>query len=1200
MSLSAEMKRVIHAPGALRLSGAPEGFDALVLADVARARGGLSVFVARDASRALAFTEAMAFFAPEIEILSFSGWDCLPYDRVGPSAGTSAARMATLTRLAQGLEGAAPRLLITTATALVQRVPARELVATGGYSTGIGARVDVPDLARYFAINGYQRASTVSEHGEFAIRGGVIDVYPPGTAEPVRLDLFGDTLESIRGFDPETQRSTRQLKSVSLPPVSETLLDPAAVARFRTGYLAAFGAPGDDPLYATVSEGGRRAGMEHWLPLFYDRLETLFDYLPPESLICFDHLALEARDERLTLVGDAFAAREEAERKNHYRALPPDRLYLTVHDWDEAMASRPSRQFSPFQTDIADDVVDMGAKLGRSFAAERAQDSVNLFEATADHARNLAASGRRVIFASWSAGSADRLGAMLADHGLRGVPLAPYWQAARAADPKRPQRAVLPLERGFETESLAVISETDILGDRLARPQRRRRAANFLAEASALSPGDVVVHIDHGIGRYAGLKTLEIMQAPHDCLELHYAAESKLYLPVENIDLLTRFGADGEGVSLDRLGGAAWQARRARAKERLRDMAEGLIAIAAARATREIEVTDPPQGLFDEFCARFPYDETDDQLNAISDVLTDLASGKPMDRLICGDVGFGKTEVALRAAFVMAMSGRQVAIVCPTTLLARQHFTTFSARFQGWPVRVRRLSRLVPAAEASETREGLAKGEIEVVIGTHAVLSSQVKFKDLGLVIVDEEQHFGVKHKEALKALRAEVHVLTLTATPIPRTLQMALSGLREMSIIATPPVDRLAVRTYVTPWDPVAIREALLREKYRGGQAYYVAPRIKDLPDLEKFLRESVPEVKFVVGHGQMAPTQLEDVMGAFYEGRYDVLLSTTIVESGLDIPSANTLIVHRADMFGLSQLYQLRGRVGRAKARAFAYLTTPFEKPLTPLAEKRLHVLQSLDSLGAGFQLASHDLDIRGGGNLLGDEQSGHIREIGVELYQQMLEDAVNELKTGSGDVASDLSLERGWSPLINTGAAVLIPEAYVPDLNVRLALYRRLSEAEKAEDREALAAELIDRFGPLPAEADQLLKVVAIKGLCREAHVAKIDVGPKGAVVTIRGDRFANPAGLVAYVQKNALVWALRPDQKVVIKGEWAEPIDRLAAAERILRVLADLAKGAAAAQLPNWPAPPPPPPPKAPTRPSFQPNSVARRMAFRRGG
>ena len=508
-----------------------------------------------------------------------------------------------------------------------------------------------------------------------------------------------------------------------------------------------------------------------------------------------------------------------------------------------------------------------------------------------------------------------------------------------------------------------------------------------------------------------------------------------------------------------------------------------------------------------------------------------------MDRLICGDVGFGKTEVALRAAFVVAMSGKQVAVVCPTTLLARQHFKTFSERFHGWPVKISRLSRLVPAAEANQTREGLAKGEIEVVIGTHAVLSEQVSFKDLGMVVVDEEQHFGVKHKEALKALRAEVHMLTLSATPIPRTLQMALSGIREMSIIATPPVDRLAVRTYVTPHDPVVVREALLREKYRGGQAYYVAPRIRDLPDLERFLREQVPEVKFVVGHGQMAPTQLEDVMSAFYDGQYDVLLSTTIVESGLDIPAANTLIIHRADMFGLSQLYQLRGRVGRAKARAYAYLTTPAEKQLTLSAEKRLKVMSSLDSLGAGFQLASHDLDIRGGGNLLGDEQSGHIREIGVELYQQMLEDAVAELRE-RGD-AGRREPTRGWSPQINTGAAVLIPDAYVPDLNVRLALYRRLSEAERPEDREALAAELIDRFGPLPAEAGQLLKVVAIKGLCRQANVAKIDVGPKGAVVAFRDEKFANPAGLIQMVQRKSTIWRVRPDNKVVIKGEWETP-------------------------------------------------------------
>jgi transcription-repair coupling factor (superfamily II helicase) len=799
----------------------------------------------------------------------------------------------------------------------------------------------------------------------------------------------------------------------------------------------------------------------------------------------------------------------------------------------------------------------MGAKQGRIFAAERAQDSVNLFEATADHARRLAAAGKRVIFASWSEGSSDRLGVMLADHGLKGLTLAPYWQAAKAADPKKPQRAVLPLESGFETDNLAVISETDILGDRLARPRRRRRATNFLAEASALDAGDLVVHVDHGIGRYSGLKTLDVMGAPHDCLELHYAGDAKLYLPVENIDLLTRYGAEGDNVALDKLGGAAWQARKSRAKERLREMAEGLIAIAAARATHTVEETEAPHGLFDEFCARFPYEETDDQLNAIADVLADLASGKPMDRLICGDVGFGKTEVALRAAFVMAMSGRQVALVCPTTLLARQHYKTFQTRFQGWPVRVRRLSRLVPAAEASETRDGLKTGEIEIVIGTHAVLSKQVAFKDLGLVIVDEEQHFGVKHKEALKALRAEVHVMTLTATPIPRTLQMALSGIREMSIIATPPVDRLAIRTYITPWDPVSIREALLREKYRGGQAYYVAPRISDLAGLETFLREQVPEVRFVVGHGQLSPSQLEDVMGAFYEGQYDVLLSTTIVESGLDIPTANTLIVHRADMFGLAQLYQLRGRVGRAKARAYAYLTTPFERPIGVAADKRLRVLQSLDSLGAGFQLASHDLDIRGGGNLLGDQQSGHIREIGVELYQQMLEDAVAELRSKPGAI-QDLSLDRGWSPQINTGAAVLIPEAYVPDLNVRLALYRRLSDAERADDREALAAELIDRFGPLPPEADQLLKVVAIKGLCRESNVSKIDVGPKGAVITFRGDHFANPAGLVSFIQKNQIAWRLRPDQKVVVKGEWETPVQRLGAAERLLTELARVAR------------------------------------------
>jgi transcription-repair coupling factor (superfamily II helicase) len=1151
----AQMRRVAEDPGRLDLIGAPEGFDALVMADVVKARKGLSVFVARDGARLSAFADAFRFFAPNVEVLTFPAWDCLPYDRIGPSAGIAAQRMTALSLLADGIDEKKPALLVTSVPALIQRVPPKKIVKRASYSARGGNTVEIAELEAYFAINGYQRASTVSERGEFAIRGGVIDVFPPNAEEPVRLDLFGDTLESIRAFDPETQRSTKQLKEVNLLPVSEALLDADAISRFRTGYLETFGAAGDDPLYATVSEGGRRAGMEHWLPLFYPDMATLLDYLPKDSVIALDHLSREARDERLALIHDAYESRAQTERKVHYHPLEPDRLYLTADEWKTLLAKRATRRFSSFQEAEGEVVIDMGARAGRSFAPERQRDSVNLFEATADHARKLAADGKRVLFASWSEGSSERLGSMLADHGLTNIPFAPYWDAAKAADPKTPQRVVLPLDSGFETDALAVISETDILGDRLARPRRRRRASNFLAEASSLTPGDLVVHIDHGIGRYEGLKTLDVQGAPHDTLEIHYGGESKLYLPVENIDLLTRYGAETEGVQLDRLGGAAWQARKAKAKERLREMAEGLIRIAAERATKTTDPVDPPHGVFDEFCARFPYEETEDQLAAIGDVLEDLSAGKPMDRLICGDVGFGKTEVALRAAFVVAMSGQQVAIVAPTTLLARQHYKTFTERFEGWPVKVRRLSRLVTAKELAETREQLKNGEVEIVVGTHAVLSKQVGFKNLGLVIVDEEQHFGVKHKEKLKELRADVHMLTLTATPIPRTLQMSLSGIREMSIIATPPVDRLAVRTYVTPWDPVVVREALLREKYRGGQAYYVAPRIADLPELERYLREQVPEVKFVVGHGQMAPTQLEDVMGSFYEGKYDVLLSTTIVESGLDIPTANTLIIHRADMFGLSQLYQIRGRVGRAKSRAYAYLTTPAEKQITLSAEKRLKVLQSLDSLGAGFQLASHDLDIRGGGNLLGEEQSGHIREIGVELYQQMLEDAVNDLKTRAG--AEGLEHDRGWSPQINTGAAVLIPEAYVPDLNVRLALYRRLSDAEKAQDREALAAELIDRFGPLPPEAGQLLKVVAIKGLCREANVAKIDVGPKGAVVTFRGDEFKNGMGLVQFVQKNQIAWRIRPDNKVVVKGEWETPEQRLNAAEKVLAELAKLA-------------------------------------------
>ena len=897
------------------LSGAPEGLDARVVAEQLARSGGVAVFVARDYQRAGNFTQAFRFFAKDIEVIEFPAWDCLPYDRLSPTSGVSAERMAALMRLAaRAPSDRSPMLVVTTIAAATQRTPPQEITQAASYSARVGADLDTAALERYFTVNGYMRASTVNDRGEYAVRGGVIDVFPPGFEEPVRLDMFGSELETIRTFDPATQRSTGQLKAVELAPVSEALLDAEAISRFRTGYLGLFGAGGDDPLYVAVSEGVRRQGLEHWLPLLYPRLETLFDYLPDHAPVFLDAQAEAARADRWNLAADAYEARRAAATAKGAgtanRALPPDRLYLPEEEWNGALAGRTVRRLTPLEGPGES----AGGRLGRTFAAERGQDSVNLFEAVARHAEAMKAEGRRVLFASWSEGSSERLAAMLSDHGLQHIVAVRDWADVQAAPEGLYLRAVLPVDHGFVTPDLAVISETDILGDRLARPRRKRRASNFLAEASALTAGDLVVHLDHGIGRYEGLKTLEIQEAPHDCLELLYAGESKLYLPVENIDLLTRYGTGSEDVQLDRLGGAGWQARKAKAKQRLRDMAEGLIALAAKRALRQSEAVTPPQGLFDEFCARFPYEETDDQLNAIGDVLEDLGKGVPMDRLICGDVGFGKTEVAIRAAFVVAMSGHQVAIVCPTTLLARQHFKTFSERFAGWPIKVRHLSRMVTAKDANETRAGLKDGSFEIVVGTHAVLSEQVGFKDLGLVIVDEEQHFGVKHKEKLKSLRADVHLLTLTATPIPRTLQMALSGIREMSIIATPPVDRLAVRTYVTPWDPVLVREALLREKYRGGQAYYVAPRLKDLPDIEQFLREQVPEIKFVVGHGQMSPTQLEEVMSAFYDGEYDVLVSTTIVESGIDIPTANTLIVHRSDMFGLAQLHQIRGRIGRS----------------------------------------------------------------------------------------------------------------------------------------------------------------------------------------------------------------------------------------------------------------------------------------------
>jgi len=1138
----------------ITIGGAPEGFDAtLLLAELAKSKAPV-IHVARDDKRLAAMQSALQFFAPDIPVLVFPGWDCLPYDRVSPNADIAAARMATLAALVAGVPETF--ILLTTLNAATQRVPGRSVMRDSAFVAHVNHRMDESALRAFLVRMGFTQAPTVMEPGDYAIRGGIIDIFPPGDGGPVRLDLFGDVLDGARRFDPVSQRTTEQLSSIELAPVSEVILDDAAITRFRQNYRIEFGAAGtDDPLYEAVSAGRKHAGIEHWLPFFHAELETLFDYLP-KATVALDDQITPARLARWESVEDQYDTRKHAlGQKNRldtvYKPCPPGLLYLDDDAWQLAIGTRRALHFSQLPQPTGPGVIDAAGRIGRNFSPERQQESVSLFGAVADHVREKLKTGN-VVMAAYSSGAAERLQHLLEDHEIEGAKT-----ITRHSDLKSTGRVALtvwPLETGFEMPGLTVLAEQDILGDRLIRTtKKKRRAENFLTETQSLSPGDLVVHVDHGIGRYNGLEVITAMGAAHECIALEYADNSRLYLPVENIELLSRYGHE-EGL-LDRLGGGAWQAKKSRLKERIREIADKLIRVAAERHLRRAAIMEPPTGMWDAFSARFPYQETDDQLNAISDVLDDLGSGTPMDRLICGDVGFGKTEVAMRAAFVAAMSGTQVAVIAPTTLLARQHYKSFAERFRGFPIEVRQLSRFVSAKDAEDTRKRINDGTVEIVIGTHALLAKTVRFTNLGLLIIDEEQHFGVNHKERLKAMRTDVHVLTLTATPIPRTLQLSLTGVRDLSIIGTPPVDRLAIRTYVSEFDAVTIREALLREHYRGGQSFYVVPRIKDLPEIEEFLKAQLPELTYVVANGQMAAGELDDRMNAFYDGKYDVLLATTIVESGLDIPTANTMVVHRADMFGLAQLYQIRGRVGRSKTRAYAYLTTRPRVRLTTTAEKRLRVLGSLDSLGAGFTLASQDLDIRGAGNLLGEEQSGQIHEVGYELYQSMLEEAIAKIK--AGELEGLTEADDQWAPQINLGVPVLIPEPYVPDLDVRLGLYRRLSSLKTKVELEGFAAELIDRFGKLPKEVNMLLLIVRIKDKCKQAGIAKLDGGPKGATIQFHNDKFANPGGLVDFINAQNGLAKVR-DNKIVVRRDWKKTSDKIKGAFAIAQDLAKFAK------------------------------------------
>ena len=1161
------LDRLAGGDGMILAAGVPEGYDAFLIGAIARrlpadtAHPQAVLHIARDDQRLAALKSQLEFFAPGVDVMTFPAWDCVPYDRVSPDSEIESRRIATLARLAHAKGGKPGFVILTTVNAAVQRVAPAAAMRKAAARLATGSRTGMEQIIQRLEASGFHRTGTVMEPGEYAVRGGILDLFAPGHARPVRLDFFGDTLETIRQFDPVTQRTQAARDQITLLPISEVPSGADAIKHFRQRYIELFGpSKGDDPLYEAVSEGARYQGVEHWLPLFYERMDTLFDYVP-DAVITMDHLAEDARKRRLEQIADHYDARISGlEQKSFgappYKPVPPQSLFVQDDEWQGMMGKRKLRLFTPFPQPETRGLIqiDFHGKQGRSFTPERSEASEKLMPAVIEHIRRLQSAGKRTMIACWTNGARERLGNMLAAQGVAQIAKVTHLAEARKTDKSAVPFVLLGVESGFETPDLAIIGEQDILGDRLIRRRRNKKASDVLIEAASLQPGDLMVHADHGIGRFIGLKTIDAAGAPHDCVEMEYAGGDKLFLPVENIELLTRFGSDEASANLDKLGGASWQNRKARLKKRIREIAEDLIKVAAARELKEAPVIRPADGAYDEFVSRFPYEETDDQLNSIEAVIDDLAKGRPMDRLVCGDVGFGKTEVALRAAFLAVMEGKQVAVVVPTTLLARQHYKTFRERFQGFPVRVAQASRLVSAKDMGEVRDGLKEGKVDIVVGTHALLAKSIEFKDLGLLIVDEEQHFGVAHKERLKQLKEDVHVLTLTATPIPRTLQLALTGVREMSVIATPPVDRLAVRTFIMPFDPVIVREALLRERYRGGQTFYVVPRIADLDEVAVFLSEHVPEVRFMQAHGQMASSQLEDIMSAFYDKQFDVLLSTTIVESGLDIPTANTLIVHRADLFGLAQLYQLRGRVGRSKTRAYALFTMPPNGKITPQAEKRLKVLHSLDSLGAGFTLATHDLDLRGAGNLLGDEQSGHIKEVGYELYQSMLEEAVQMLKEQGAQ-----EREEQWSPVINVGMPVLLPEAYIGDLQVRLGLYRRLSGLNESADIENFASELADRFGPLPEEVKHLLTVVQIKNYCRRAGIAQVDAGPKGALVSFRNKRFANPQGLVKFMHEQGANVKLQPDQKLVFRADWADGVERLKGTRSLARQLAEIAQG-----------------------------------------
>ncbi len=1128
-----------------RLYGSARG---LALANAARRHPGLLLVVTASVHAAEQIEDEIRFYGRAADIphlLHFPDWECLPYDVVSPHQGIVSERLETLYRL----PGLSRGIVLAAASTLMHRLAPREYVGSHSFVLKRGVRLDLAGLRATLAHAGYNAVSQVMEPGEFAVRGGVIDLFPAGSQVPYRLDLFGDDVESIREFDPASQRSGKQLDGIRLLPAREFPLTEEAIQGFRQAFRARFeGDPQTAAVYRDVSKGLAPAGVEYYLPLFFGQLATIFDYLPDNTLCVLEagveHAARDFEHE----------TRQRHQDLRHDRERPllaPEELFLDTTEFTQLLARQPRVELLDFQADEATHAGVVGYDTLPPASLPVDYKSNKPYSALFDYLRS---TPERVLLVAETPGRKETLRELLLAGG-QAVSELTDWDNFVHGD-ARIGLAVANLERGLRLPALglSIITEPQLYGERVA--QRRRREAARDPEAvirslAELRAGDPVVHEDHGVGRYLGLQTLDIGDGRTEFLTLEYADGDKLYIPVLSLHLITRYtGTDPEHAPLHKLGGEAWDKAKRRALEKAWDTAAELLDIYAQRAARPGHAFPMHDTHYQAFADTFPFEETPDQARAIGEVLADMEAGKPMDRLVCGDVGFGKTEVALRAAFLAVYGKKQVAVLVPTTLLAQQHYQNFRDRFAGLAVRIELMSRFRSKTEQQHAVQGLTDGTVDIVIGTHRLLQEDIRFKQLGLVILDEEHRFGVRQKERLRKLRAEVDVLTMTATPIPRTLNMALASLRDISLITTAPEGRLSVRTAVSEWNKSLIREACLREIRRGGQVYYLHNEVRTIEKAARELAELLPEADIRVAHGQMPEHDLERIMLDFYHRRFNILVCSTIIESGIDVPTANTIVIERADKFGLAQLHQLRGRVGRSHHRAYAYLLIPGWKAITGDARKRLEAIQSLEELGAGFALASHDLEIRGAGELLGEQQSGAIDEVGFALYSELLDRAVKSLKEGRKR-EDEAATPRGTE--MNLHAPALLPEDYLPDVHMRLVLYKRIAGCADAQALLTLREEVIDRFGPLPEPAKLLFRATELKITATALGIRKIDAGPRGMRIEFTAKPPIDPMTILKLVQSASKVYRLEKGSRLRVLGEMLEVEVRLKAIQTVLTAL-----------------------------------------------